>query len=491
MRSSGILMHISSLPSPYGIGTLGRDAKRFAEFLKAAGQAWWQMLPVGTTGFGDSPYQSFSSFAGNPYFIDLEILCEQGLLAREECDGVEWGTDPCRVDYEKLYNNHLKVLRLARNRFARFGDESGYLEFCGRNRDWLEDYALFAAIKAANGGAAFFEWDEPLKFCKKAAINEQREKLRDDIDFYKSIQYWFFSQWFELKKYVNSLGIKIIGDLPIYVAHDSAEFWANPNLFLTDSDGNPALVAGVPPDSFAEKGQLWGNPIYDWHYHKRDGYAWWIKRIKQSMQMFDSVRIDHFRGFEAFYAVPAKDPDAVHGKWHKGPGMALFNAAKSALGELPLIAEDLGYITPSLKKFLDATGFPGMKVMQFAFDPESESDYLPYKYTTNSVVYTGTHDNDTINGWMQNGPKEQTLYAKRYLRLNDMEGYNWGMMKAALASASDTCILTMQDLIGMNSDGRMNTPSTTQGNWTWRILPGCTNDWLAEILKEYTRLYKR
>lgn len=490
MRSSGVLLHISSLPSPYGIGTFGKKAREFADFLKLAGQKYWQVLPLCPTGYGDSPYQSISGEAGNLYFIDLEILCDKKLLTKQECESFDWGSEPERVDYGKLYENRKKILWLA---FERFDTENNldYNRFCNINSDWLDNYALFAAVKDQYCGAPLCEWEDDIRLRKGDTIDKKMQELCKNIKFYKTVQFWFYEQWHELKKYVNELGIKIIGDLPIYISADSVDFWVNKKLFVTDNDGNPALVAGVPPDSFCEEGQLWGNPIYDWKYHKKTGYKWWISRIKHCFDMFDVVRIDHFRGFEAYYAIDAKSNSAINGEWYKGPGIELFNAAKRKLGKLPIIAEDLGYITTELRAFLDKTGFPGMNVLQFAFDPKSDSAYLPYKHKVNSVVYTGTHDNDTILGWMENGPKEQTDYARQFLRLNEQEGDNWGMMKAALASAADTCILTMQDLISLKSNGRMNEPGTAQGNWCWRITDGCANDWLAGILKKQTEVYKR
>lgn len=490
MRSSGVLLHISSLPSPYGIGTFGKKAREFTDFLKKAGQKYWQVLPLCPTGYGDSPYQSISSEAGNMYFIDLELLCDKNLLTKQECESFDWGSDPERVDYGKLYENRKKILRIAFERFDR-ENSPDYSSFCKKNADWLDNYAIFAAIKDQNGGAPLSEWDDDIRLRKGTAIDRITQELYEHIEFYKTVQFWFYEQWLDLKKCVNDAGIKIIGDLPIYISADSVDFWINKELFVTDNNGNPTMVAGVPPDSFCEGGQLWGNPIYDWKYHKKNGYKWWTNRIKHCFDLFDVVRIDHFRGFEAYYAIDAVSNSAINGKWYKGPGIELFNAAKKKLGKLPIIAEDLGYITPELRTFLDKTGFPGMNVLQFAFDPESDSAYLPYKHKANSVVYTGTHDNDTILGWMENAPKEQTDYAKQFLRLNEQEKYNWGMMKAALASAADTCILTMQDLISLKSDGRMNVPGTAQGNWTWRIADGWANDWLAGILKKYTTIYQR
>ena len=482
-------MPIFSLPSRGGIGTFGKEAYRFVDFLEKAGQTWWQILPLNPTNYGDSPYQSFSSFAGNPYFIDPEMLIADGLLREEEFLSFDFGSDPSAVDYGKLYENRIKLLSLA---YSRFTPDKAYNKFCKENAYWLDEYVLFMALKNGDGDTAWNEWETPLKNRDKKAINEAKEKYADKIDFYRFVQYEFSIQWFKLKEYANEKGIKFIGDIPIYVAYDSADVWSDPKQFMLDEELNPTSVAGCPPDAFSEDGQLWGNPLYNWTLMKQDGYAWWKRRLGYALKLYDTVRIDHFRGFEAFYSVPYGEETAKNGKWVKGPNMSLFRELKNEFGkDLPIIAEDLGYLTPSVRKMLKASGFPGMKVLQFAFDTREESDYLPHNYQNNCVVYTGTHDNDTIIGWTKSAAPEDVEMARRYLRADDSEGFNWAMMRSALASVADTCILMMPDFMGLGSEARINTPSTLGGNWMWRIDGGCINDWLAKIIKDNTVLYGR
>ena len=490
MRTSGVLMPISSLPSPFGIGTMGKEARKFVDFLEKAGQTYWQILPICPTSYGDSPYQSFSSFAGNPYFIDLEYLCDEGLLTKKECESFDWGGSDKYIDYGTMYVSRYALLKLA---YKRFMDKmpKDYEAFCKKNSEWLNDYALFMALKDANDGVAWFEWDSKLKLRDEKALEEAKTKYKDDIEFYKMLQYMFFEQWNNLKEYANSKGVLIIGDVPIYVAGDSADVWANPSQFYLDEELNPIEVAGCPPDAFSEDGQLWGNPLFRWDVMKKDGYAWWTKRISAMASLYDIVRIDHFRGFDSYYAIPAKDDTAKNGKWKEGPGMDLFNKLEEKLGKLPIIVEDLGFLTPSVLKLLKDSGFPGMKVIQFAFDSREDSDYLPHNYPTHCVVYTGTHDNDTVMGWIDTAPKESVEFAKRYLNLTKEEGYNWGMMRAAWSSVADMAIVPMQDLLGLGSEARINTPSTIGENWKWRALPEDINDTLAEKFYEYTKMYAR
>lgn len=488
MRKNGILMPVFSLPSPYGIGTFGRAAFDFVDFLHKAKQSYWQILPLNPTNYGDSPYQSFSSFAGNPYFIDLDLLVEDGLLIAAEIASYDFGDDTERVDYEKLYDNRFKILEIA---FQRFKADDSYREFEEQNSHWLESYALFMAIKQAYGGKAWYKWPEPLKTREPDALANAKKSLAKDIAFHKFLQFNFNKQWFSLKKYANQRGIEIIGDIPIYVALDSADVWANPKQFLLDRDYTPKAVAGVPPDAFSADGQLWGNPLYDWNYMKQTGYVWWKQYLGHALLRYDVVRIDHFRGFESFFAIPYDDTNAKKGKWIKGPDTDLFDALKAEFGEnLPIIAEDLGVITPAVRKMLKSTGFPGMKVLQFAFDGDSSNAYLPHNLCRNCVIYTGTHDNDTIMGWLKN-EKSAARGAKEYLNYQNDNGFNWAMMKAAMASIADTCILMMSDLLGLDSSGRINTPSTVGDNWQWRIKSECINDWLANILKENTVMYGR
>lgn len=490
MRASGILMAVSSLPSPHGIGTFGREAYRFADFLARAGQKYWQILPLNPVSFGDSPYQSFSSFAGNPYYIDLDLLCEQGYLKRQEYM-TEWGSNPESADYGLLYKNRYRVLKTAARRFLMSPPED-FHSFCENEADWLESYSLFMALKDENKGKSWMLWDDELRFRHPSSIASAAAKLTDSIDYWKCLQYLFFSQWSKLKKYVNSLGISIIGDIPIYVSADSADVWSDPRQFRLDSNLRPELVAGCPPDNFSKHGQLWGNPLFDWDYMEKNSFGWWTERIRRQRRLYDVIRIDHFRGFESYYAIPASSPDAASGSWQQGPGLKLFETMEKELGPLPLIAEDLGFLTPQVKKMLKQSGYPGMKILQFAFDSREDSDYLPHNYEKNSVVYTGTHDNDTIIGFMNSIPQSDKDFAVEYLGLSEAEGYNWGMMRAAWRSTADTAIVTMQDLLGLGSWARMNTPSTIGSpNWCWRAKPEDISEALADKIYHQTALFKR
>lgn len=489
MRKSGILMPIFSLPSPYGIGTFGKEAYGFVDFLKRGGQAYWQILPLNPTNFGDSPYQSFSSFAGNPYFVDLDMLVKDGLLQKTEIENCDFGGNYDKIDYEKMYLNRFPLLKKA---FSRFVTNEDYEVFTAKNAYWLNNYALFMAIKASNDGKAWREWDEPLKKRECSAIAKAEKDFAYEINFHKFLQFKFFEQWTALKNYANKNNVKIIGDIPIYVALDSADVWSNPGQFQLDSDYTPRAVAGVPPDLFSEDGQLWGNPLYDWKYMKQTGYAWWKQYLGHALALYDVVRIDHFRGFESYYAIPYGDVNAKGGKWVKGPDVDLFNSLKAEFGKnLPIIAEDLGIITPAVRKMLDCTGFPGMKVLQFAFSGDSKNSYLPHNIIKNSVVYTGTHDNDTIMGWVKISDAAAVKQAKDYFNHPSDNGFNWAMIKAAMSSVADTCIIPMADFLALGSEGRINTPSTLGDNWCWRIRQECINDWLANIIQENTILYGR
>ncbi len=489
MRTCGILMPIFSLSSKYGIGTLGKEAFRFVDFLEKAGQTYWQILPLNPTNYGDSPYQSFSSFAGNPYFIDIEELINEGLLKRQEADSFDFGDNNERVNYGKLYENRLELLRLS---FNRFKTNSDYIQFTNDNSFWLEDYALFMALKNVHGDAAWETWEDALKEREPFAISLAKDQLSDNINFYKYLQFKFNEQWKSLKSYANKKGISIIGDIPIYVAFDSADVWSNPKQFLLNEMLEPTVVAGCPPDAFSDEGQLWGNPIYDWEFMKNDNYGWWKNYLGNALNRYDIVRIDHFRAFEAYYTIPFGDENAKNGKWVKGPNMDLFNSLKKEFGgNLPIIAENLGFLTEEVHKMLENTGFPGMKVLQFAFSPELDSDYLPHNLDENCVVYTGTHDNDTILGWLKSANSLEVETAKQYLNYFNDNGFNWAMMKSALMSVADTCILMMQDIVGLGSEARINSPSSVGENWQWRIKGECINDWLAEIVYENTKLYAR
>ncbi len=489
MRCSGVLMHISSLPGPYGIGTMGKRAYAFVDFLHRAHQSCWQILPLSPTGFGDSPYQSCSTYAGNHYLIDLDMLVGEGLLRCDELDGIAWSRSEERVDFGLLYQNRLKVLRLA---YGRFADSAALDAFCEENRDWLPDFALFMALKDRFGGKPWYDWDDALKFRRADALNRRREELSEEIRFYCFVQYLFFRQWNALRTYAHNNGIRIIGDVPIYVPLDSVEVWREPELFQLDETLTPTAVAGCPPDAFTADGQLWGNPLYDWDAMQRQDFAWWVRRLAAAGKLYDTVRMDHFRGLESYWAVPHGDATARNGKWVKGPGMTFIRAVQKALPALDMIAEDLGYLTQEVLDLRDGSGYPGMKVLQFAFDVREPSDYLPHTYTRNTVVYTGTHDNMTMRQWFESMDEASVDYARQYMNLSEREGLVWGTVRAAFASVSDVCIVPMQDLLDLGGDARMNFPGTLSiSNWTWRAKDGIINGVLADRLLALTKLYDR
>ncbi len=490
MRTSGVLMHLSSLPSPWGIGTMGRAARDFADFLSAGGQSYWQILPIGPTSYGDSPYQSFSTFAGNPYFIDLDELAEEGLLEREEYEPLDWGADPKQVDYGLLYEKRYPILRRAVERLLASPPED-YPLFLAENDTWIPDYALFMALKDAHGGCPWWDWEEPLRRREIGALAQVRGELAGSVAFWQGVQYLFFHQWRALKEYANRQGIFFVGDLPIYVAGDSADVWARPEQFQLGEDLRPVEVAGCPPDGFSAEGQLWGNPLFDWEKMEQDGYTWWIERIWRQRGFYDVLRIDHFRGFDAYYAIPYGEETAKNGRWRPGPGMKLFRAVEAALGRQDIIAEDLGFLTDSVRQLLKDSGFPGMKVLEFAFDSREESDYLPHNYGRHCVAYVGTHDNDTALGWMNTAAQPDREFAVDYLKLTQAEGYHWGLMRGAWASAADLAVVQAQDLLGLGSEGRMNVPSTLGDNWKWRALPGDFSPELARHLRHETEVYRR
>lgn len=490
MRKSGVLMPVSSIPSAYGIGTFSRQAYEFIDKLEMAGQSYWQILPLGPTGYGDSPYQSFSTFAGNPYYIDLEMLVEKGWLTKADCDRYDFGENQEYIDYEKIYLSRFKVLRTAYENSS-IAKDGEFCRFCEENAYWLDDYALYMAVKNSFDGKSWSEWDEDIRLRRPQALAKYREKFADEIAFYQFQQYLFASQWFALKQYANDRNIQIIGDIPIYVAFDSADTWANPELFQLDEDLIPVAVAGCPPDAFSATGQLWGNPLYRWEYHKETEYAWWMKRIAYCYELYDVVRIDHFRGFDEYYSIPYGDPTAEFGHWEKGPGYDIFKTMKAKLGNKAVIAEDLGFLTDSVIKLVKKTGYPGMKILQFAFDSREESDYLPHNYTANSIVYTGTHDNDTTIGWYEKLGRKDKAFAKRYLNIRSNKDIHWVFIRAALASVSDTCIIPMQDYLGLGGEARINVPSTLGTNWKWRMLEGQFTEELAEQMKNMAKLYGR
>lgn len=489
-RSSGILMHISSLAGDYGIGDFGKGAYDFIDFLERSGQRYWQILPIGITGYGDSPYQSFSAFAGNPYFIDLNELIQMGYLERKRVAKVDLGRHANKVDYEKLYLNKMPLLREAfENSKIKLKPE---LErFAQAEGEWLDDFSTYMAVKAANENCSWLHWSEAFQSPLSEAVVAFKKDNADEISFWIFTQYFFFKQWFALKSVANSKGIQMIGDLPIYVAEDSADVWAHPEFFKLSDAKKPTCVSGCPPDAFSATGQLWGNPIYDWDYMDKNGYKWWIKRIEYSLRLFDVIRIDHFRGFDAYWEIPFGDPTAENGKWVKGPGIKLFKAIEQALGKVNIIAEDLGFLTESVIDLRIETGFPGMKVLEFAFDTREESDYLPHNYDKNCVAYTGTHDNDTIIGWMENVTRHDREFAMDYLKLDKHEGYNWGFIRGIWSSTANLVIAQMQDFLGLDSKARMNIPSTLGGNWTFRIGEKDLSKGLAEKIKHLTKLYGR
>lgn len=482
MRKCGVLMPISSLPSRFGIGGFSKEAYDFVDFLAAGGQSLWQILPLGPTGYGDSPYQSFSTFAGNPYYISLDALIEEGLLTEQECESCDYGDNPEYVNYEKIYNTRFKLLRMAFDR-ANILENEEYQSFVEENKEWLKDYAMYMAIKDSKNGIAWIEWDEDIRLRKPEAMARYEKELEDAINFYSYQQYLFATQWAALKAYANKKGVDIVGDIPIYVAFDSADTWANPELFQLDEENIPTGVAGCPPDAFSATGQLWGNPLYRWDYHEKTGFAWWIRRLAYCFKIYDMVRIDHFRGFDEYWAIPYGDPTAEFGRWEKGPGYALFDAMKKALGNRPVIAEDLGFLTPSVLKLVKKTGYPGMKILQFAFDPREESDYLPHNYPKNCVVYTGTHDNDTVNGWIAALGRKDLAFAKKYIGVKRTSDICSSLIRTALASVADTAIIPLQDYLELGSEARINTPSTLGGNWEWRVAAdACTPELSARML---------
>lgn len=488
MRKSGILLHITSLPSDYGVGSFGKQAYEFVDFLQKSGQKLWQMLPLGHTSYKDSPYQAYSSFAGNPYLIDLDMLCEKGLLEKSDLKELEEKFYSKKVDYGKLYETRIPLLKKAAEKFDE-KQEGDYYVFLQENKAWIDDYANFMAIKEKMGFQSRETWRIELRSKNENSIEFADEKT---LRSYKVMQYFFFSQWFKLKKYANERGVEIIGDLPIYCASDSCDVWQNPKAFVLDEKFLPKMVAGVPPDGFSPLGQRWGNPLYDWENIEKNGFSLWVDKIKFALKMFDVVRIDHFRGFDSYYAIDAKEKDAVRGKWLEGPKMKLFEAFDREIGKnLPIIAEDLGYLTESVKSLLLGCGYPGMKILQFAFDDREESDYLPHNYDKNSVCYVGTHDNDTALGWFESCDEKTRKKAVEYLNLTENEKISYGLIRGAMMSVSDCAIICMQDWLCEGSESRMNRPATDDGNWQWRMEKNDLTENLAKKIKHMTELYGR
>lgn len=490
-RSCGILMPIFSLPSSYGIGSLGKEAYSFADFLKKSGRRYWQLLPLGPTSYGDSPYQSFSSAAGNPYFIDLDMLCEDGLLSHAEIEAVDWGRNEGRVDYEKLYLNRFRILERAKQRgYGR--DKAHIAAFVEANRAWLLDYALFMALKRHFGMLAWPNWpDDAARRHDEAALAAYRIRLKPDIELFIYMQYLFFKQWQKLKSYTNSLGISIIGDVPIYVAMDSAEVWAERELFALNGQLVPEEVAGVPPDYFNADGQLWGNPLYNWQRLEETGFDWWIRRMSAAARLYDVIRIDHFRGLESYYAVPCGEKTARHGRWIKGPGMKLITAIKNGVKGAEFIAEDLGYTTDEVRALLAQSGFPGMRVLQFAFDGLCPNEHQPHAYSQNSICYTGTHDNSPIALWREETSQAVLDYARKYMAVSDTADMGEAMIRLGMASVAKLFIAQMQDHLGLSYGSRINVPGTACGNWQWRMDKAVDLDALAARLYEQAELYAR
>ena len=493
-RSSGILFHPTSLPGKYGIGTLGKEAYAFIDFLKKSKQKLWQIFPLGPTGYGDSPYQSFSSFAGNPYLIDFDLLIEAHLLSEEDLKDIFFGDNEEYIDYGAIYNQKYPLLRKAYENFKSSDNNEmkGSLEnFKRENSSWLNDYSLYISLKNHFNGLPWNEWAQDIKNREDGAMHHYRSELADDIEYHNFIQFLFFKQWGDVKRYANENGIKIIGDIPIFVAADSSDAWANPEIFLFDKERKPVKVAGVPPDYFSATGQLWGNPLYNWEKLKDTNYSWWVERVRANLSTCDIIRIDHFRGFEAYWAVPYGDDTAINGQWEPGPGIDLFNAIKSQLGELPIIAEDLGLMTQGVIDLREATTFPGMKILGFAFDSGEENDYLPHTYTRNCVVYTGTHDNDTLVGWFQKAKEEDREFARNYLNSRADEEIHWDAIRGAWSSVACMAISPVQDFLGLGSEARINTPGVASGNWQWRLKHGVLTNELAEKIAKLTKIYSR
>ncbi|MBQ9929867.1 MAG: 4-alpha-glucanotransferase [Oscillospiraceae bacterium] len=489
MRESGVLMHITSLPGDFGVGTMGKSAFAFVDFLQQAQQRCWQILPLTPTGYGDSPYQSCSTYAGNPYLIDLQLLIGEGLLQADEVTAVSWCSREDKVDFGTLYQNRNRILKLA---YSRFADQQALDAFCRKHSSWLPDFALFMALKGKFQGAPWYQWEDALKFRQPDALWAARQELKEEIRFYCFQQYLFYTQWNALRSYAHSKDVRIIGDVPIYVPYDSADVWSSPEYFQLDENLAPTAVAGCPPDAFSGDGQLWGNPLYRWDRMEEDGFSWWLRRLAAAGELYDTVRIDHFRGLEAYWSVPYGDATARGGKWIKGPGMKFIEAIKKGLPTLDMIAEDLGFLTQEVFDLRDASGFPGMKILGFAFDSREPSEYLPHTYPVNSVCYTGTHDNMTTRQWFETASADAVAYAKEYMHLTEDEGFVWGMIRTAMASVSQLCITPMQDLLDLGGEARMNFPGTqTDANWTWRADASCMAPELAKRLAAVTRLYGR
>jgi 4-alpha-glucanotransferase len=491
-RSSGILLHPTSLPGKYGIGTLGKAALNFIDFLVKSKQKYWQILPLGPTGYADSPYQCFSAHAGNPNLIDLDVLVKARLLHADDlADYPHFASE--RIDFEAVQQTRLPLLRKAYHSFTLYADnleKMAYRNFLKDQSKWINDYALFRAIKANRDQKPWYLWENPLKMRETEAIKAIQTLLHEEIDFHKFMQFLFFKQWISVKEYAHNHKVQIIGDIPLYVALDSADAWANPEIFEFDSNLNPIRVGGVPPDYFSETGQLWGNPLFRWDVLKETGYQWWIDRIRTSLFLYDVIRIDHFRGFAAYWAVPATEKTAIKGEWIPCPGKDFFDAMQIEFGDLPIIAEDLGVITPDVEELRDGFSLPGMKILQFAFDSSEANDYIPHHYVKNCIVYTGTHDNDTVTGWYAGATPDDRKYVLDYLNADEHD-IHWSFIRLAWSSVAYTAIVPMQDLLGLDTSARMNLPGTTRDNWQWRVNPDAFTPELSSKLAHMTLLYGR
>ena len=487
-RASGIIMPVFSLPGKYGIGTFGKEAYDFIDFLSDAGQKYWQVLPMGPTDCGNSPYSSLSVFAGNQNFIDLEQLIEEGAVDRKEVEMIDWGSGD--VDYDKVIPGKKKILKSAY--LKAYGSvKEEVSDFAENNISWIYDYALYMALKEHFDGLPWYEWEEDIRLREQEAVEKYRSELKDSINYHIYVQYLFFKQWDKLKKYAEDKDVKFIGDIPIYAAMDSADVWASPENFQLDKKNMPVDVAGVPPDYFSEEGQLWGNPLYDWLAMKNDGYGWWIRRIGAAERLYDVIRIDHFRGLESYWAVPATEKTAVNGEWRKGPGLDFIERIKGWFCGIEIIAEDLGILTDDVRELLKNSRFPGMKVLQFAFDESGNSDYLPHKYDKNCVCYGGTHDNATIKEWLETGDKKEIEFAREYFGINKKDNFNFGIIRGGMASVADTFITQMQDYLELGKEARTNIPGIAFGNWKWKMEEGAATKQLAEKILKMTKLYGR